>query len=74
MKDNKTFFIIVASAAILIFAVLAVYLLTGPIQQLPLPLQTTSPATVEEQQELNTLDLGNVDQDLESIDQDLNSL
>lgn len=72
MKDNKTFFIIVASAAILIFAVLAVYLLGGWNQQVPL--QTTSPATVEEQQELNTLDLGNVDQDLESIDQDLNSL
>ncbi|MDP3726864.1 MAG: hypothetical protein Q8Q96_00945 [bacterium] len=72
MKDSKTFFIIVASAAILIFAVLAVYLLGGRNQQLPL--QTTSPATAGEQQELNTLDLGNVDQELESIDQDLNSL
>lgn len=72
MKDNKTFFIIVASAAILIFAVLAVYLLGGQNQQMPL--QTASPATVEEQQELNALDLGNVDQELESIDQDLNEL
>lgn len=72
MKDNKTFFIIVASAAILIFAVLAVYLLTGPIQ--PLPLQTTSPATVEEQQELQNIDIGDVEQDLKSIDQDLQEL
>lgn len=72
MKDSKTFFIIVASAAILIFAVLAVYLWGGRNQQVPS--QTASPTTVEEQQDLNTLDVGNVDQDLESIDQDLNSL
>lgn len=72
MKDSKTFFIIVASAAILIFAVLAVYLLGGQNRQMPS--QTTSPKTVEEQQDLNSLDVGNVDQDLESINQDLNSL
>lgn len=72
MKDNKTFFIIVASAAILIFAVLAVYLLGG--RQKSISTLPTSPATVEEQQDLNTLDVGNVDQDLEGIDQDLNSL
>ncbi|MBI2190334.1 MAG: hypothetical protein HYU49_02220 [Candidatus Levybacteria bacterium] len=40
MKDSKTFFIIVASAAILIFAVLAVYLLGGQNQQLDADLQS----------------------------------
>ncbi|MBI1982027.1 MAG: hypothetical protein HYY87_01445 [Candidatus Levybacteria bacterium] len=72
MKDSKTFFIIVASAAILIFAVLAVYLLGGQNQQLPL--QTTSPATVEEQQELDALEIDNLDADLQSLDQDLQEL
>lgn len=72
MKDSRTFFIIVASAVILIFAVLAVYLLGGWNQQVPL--QTTSPATVEEQQELQNIDVGDVEQDLKSIDQDLQGL
>lgn len=62
MKDHKTFFIIVAASVFIIFAISAIYFFRGQSQ------------VSQEQQELNTVDIGDVDQELESIERDLKEL
>lgn len=71
MKENKNLILIVAAVAFLVIAVSLIYFL-GAGQKLP---TTGTPYVVsQEEQELETLDVGDVESDLQSIDQDLQQL
>lgn len=71
MKENKNLILIVAAVAFLVIAVSLIYFL-GSRQRAS---TTGTPSVVfQEEQELDVLDVGDVESDLQSIDQDLREL
>lgn len=73
MKENKNLILIVAAVAFLVIAVSLIYF-TGTRQKLPTSGAPVSSVVSQEEQELEILDVGDVESDLQSIDQDLQQL
>lgn len=73
MKENKNLILIVAAVAFLVIAVSLIYFM-GSRQRVSTTGAPSPSVVSQEEQELEVLDIGDVESDLQSIDQDLQQL